>query len=69
MDEGYQDQDTEIKKMKTWSRFRDSGLPRDYAAYKVERNKLNDMVRGAKVRYESGLISDLKENPNLYYGH
>ena len=57
------------RRWKTWSKFRSSGLPRDYDAYKVERNKLNDMVRGAKIKYESGLIADLKDNPNLYYGH
>ena len=57
------------KRWKCWSRFRRSGLPRDYEAYKVERNKLNDMVRGAKVNYEKNLIADLRENPNLFHGH
>ena len=57
------------KRWKSWSKFKRSGLPRDYDAYKVERNKLNDMVRGAKVSYEKNLIADLKENPNLYHGH
>ena len=57
------------RRWRSWRRFRDSGLPRDYDGYKIERNKLNDMVRGAKIQYERGLISDLKENPKLYFGH
>ena len=57
------------KRWKSWRRFRSSGLPRDYDAYKMERNRLNGMIRGAKQKYERGLVSDLKENPNLYYGH
>ena len=57
------------KRWKSWSRFRTSGLPRDYDDYKIDRNRLNDMIRGAKLKYERGLISDLKDNPNLYFGH
>ena len=57
------------KRWTSWKKFKESGLPRDYDAYKVERNRLNDMVRSAKSKYERSLISDLKENPNLYYGH
>ena len=44
-------------------------MPRDYDAYKLERNKLGDMVRSAKANYEKGLITDMKENPNLFHGH
>ena len=57
------------KRWKSWRKFKNSRLPRDYDAYRIERNKLNDMVRGAKLRHERGLIADLKDNPNLYYGH
>ena len=57
------------RRWRSWSKFSNSSLPRDYDAYKVERNKLNDMVRGAKVKYEKNLIGDLKKNLNLYHGH
>ena len=56
-------------KWKTWKRFKQSDLPRDYDAYKMERNKLGDMIRSAKANYEKGLIADMKENPNLFHGH
>ena len=57
------------RRWKSWTKFKDSRLPRDYDAYKLDRNRLNDMVRGAKLKHERSLISDLKQNPNLYYGH
>ena len=57
------------RRWKCWTRFKSSGLPRDYDAYKVERNRLNDLIRGAKRNHERKLIADMKENPNLYYGH
>ena len=44
-------------------------MPRDYDAYKMERNRLNDMIRSAKIKYEKGLIDDMKGNPKLYHGH
>ena len=57
------------RRWNSWKKFRDSGLPRDYDAYKVERNRLKDAIRGAKVQHERNLIADLKTNPNLYHGH
>ena len=57
------------EKWRAWSKFKDSGLPRDYEAYKFERNRLNNLVRESKVKYERGLIADMKENPKLYHGH
>ena len=57
------------KRWKCWTRFKETGLPRDYDAYKMERNRLTDLIREAKRKYERGLISDMKEKPNLYYGH
>ena len=56
-------------KWRCWTKFRGSGLPRDYDAYKIERNRLKDMIRSAKISYEKSLISDLREKPNLYFGH
>ena len=44
-------------------------MPGDYDAYKMERNRLNDLTREAKCNYEKGLFSDLKGNPNLFHGH
>ena len=65
---------TKIKKQRTvqwqsWRRFKRTGLSQDYGVYKIERNRLCDMVRSAKRKYESQLIGDLKDNPNLYFGH
>ena len=57
------------RRWKAWTRFKSSRLPRDYDSYKMERNRLNDLIRSAKVKHEKNLISDLKENPNLYFGH
>ena len=57
------------KRWRCWTNFKESGLPRDYDLYKIERNKLNDLIRGEKRNYEKGLIKDLKEKPNLYFGH
>ena len=57
------------ERWRAWKKFKDSGLPRDYDAYKFERNGLNNLVREAKLKYERGLIMDMKENPNLYHGH
>ena len=57
------------EKWKRWKKFRTSRLPRDYDAYKMERNRLNDMIRSAKINYEKGLIADMKVNPKLYHGH
>ena len=57
------------KKWKSWNKFKQSHLPRDYDAYKLERNKLKDIIRGAKVKHERGLIADMRENPNLFHGH
>ena len=63
-----------MKKQRTaqwqcWKKFKQTGLPRDYDMYKLERNKLGDMVRSAKAKYEGQLIADMKQNPNLYFGH
>ena len=30
---------------------------------------MNDLIREAKLKHEKNLISGLKKNPNLYYGH
>lgn len=57
------------EKWKSWRKFRRTGLLMDYDAYKFERNKLNNIVRSAKMRYEQSLITDMKTNPNLYHGH
>ena len=57
------------RRWKAWTRFKETSLPRDYDAYKMERNRLNDLIREAKRKYEKGLISDLKGNPNLFHGH
>ena len=57
------------RRWKSWTKFKGSRLPRDYDAYKLERNRLNDLIRSSKQKHEISLISDLKENPNLYYGH
>ena len=57
------------EKWKRWKKFKTSKLPRDYDAYKMERNRLNDMIRSAKINYEKGLIADMKENPKLFHGH
>ena len=57
------------RRWKSWTKFKRTGLPRDYDAYKLERNKLNDVVREAKRKHGNNLIADLKENPNLYLGH
>ena len=35
----------------------------------MERNKLGDLIRTKKANYEKGLITDMKENPNLFHGH
>ena len=56
-------------KWRSWKKFKQTGLLRDYDAYRFERNKLNDVIRTAKIKYEHGLITDMKENPNLYHGH
>ena len=57
------------EKWRRWKRFRESRLPRDFDAYKMERNRLNDMTRAAKIEYERGLITDMKANPSLFHGH
>ena len=54
---------------RNWRAFKQSRLPRDYDMYKMERNRLKDMTRAAKRRYEQKLIIDMKDNPNLYHGH
>ena len=54
---------------RAWRRFKQTGLPRDYDSYKTERNRLCDMVRSAKTKYEGQLIANMKENPKLYFGH
>ena len=58
-----------VRRWESWTKFKRTGLPRDYDAYKLERNKLNDVVREAKRKHENNLIADLKENPNLYFCH
>ena len=58
-----------VSRWRSWRRFKESSLPRDYDAYKTERNRLNSMIREAKRTHERRLIADLKENPNLYFGH
>ena len=57
------------EKWKRWKKFKETGLPRDYDAYKMERNRLNDMTKSAKIKYERCLITDMKANPNLFHGH
>ena len=56
-------------KWQCWKKFRKTKLPRDYDAYKMERNRLKDMIRSSKVLYEQRLIGNMKENPSLYHGH
>ena len=58
-----------LRRWKSWTKFKNAGCPRSYDAYKLERNKLNVLVREAKRKHEQSLIADLKDNPNLYYGH
>ena len=58
-----------MAKWKSWSKFKRTKLLRDYDDYKYERNRLNTVIRSAKMKYEQRLISDMKENPNLYHGH
>ena len=58
-----------LRKWRSWTRFKETGLPTEYDAYKMERNKLNDVIREARRQHEKRLISDLKGNPNLYHGH
>ena len=53
----------------SWRRFKQMGLPHAYGVYKIERNRLCDMVRTAKMKYEGRLIAAMKENPNLYFSH
>ena len=57
------------EKWRRWKMFKKSGLPRDYDWYKMERNRLKDMTRSAKINYERRLINDMKTNPNLFHGH
>ena len=57
------------EKWRWWRRFKNSGMPRDYDRYKLERNCLKDKIRSAKMKYERGLIQDMKRNPNLFHGH
>ena len=56
-------------KWRSWKKFKRTGLPLDYDAYKFERNRLRDSIRSAKMSYERRLISDMKSNPSLYHGH
>ena len=58
-----------FEKWKSWTKFKKTSLPRDYDMYKMERNRLKDLIREAKCQHEAGLITGLKSNPNLYYGH
>ena len=44
------------RRWKSWKKFKSSGLPRDYDAYKIERNRLNDLIRGAKQNHERKLM-------------
>ena len=57
------------KKWKQWRQFKLTGLPRDHDSYKTARNRLKEMVRSAKVKYEKSLIADMKSNPKLFHGH
>ena len=57
------------EKWRHWRKFKESQLPRDYDAYKRERNRLVDMTRTAKLQYEKGLIDEMKTNPNVFHGH
>ena len=52
-----------------WRKFKRTKSERDYDAYKMERNRLGDMIRSAKMGYERRLIVDMKSNHNLYHGH
>ena len=54
---------------RAWKTFKQTGAAMDYDAYKMERNRLGDMIRTAKIRYEQNLIGDMKQNPKLYHGH
>ena len=57
------------KQWQSWRRFKQTGLPQDYGVYKIDRNRLCNMVRTAKMKYEGQLITAMKESPNLYFGH
>ena len=52
-----------------WKTYKQTGSVRDYDAYKMERNRLVDLIRTSKTKYEQRLIGDMKHNPNLYHGH
>ena len=63
-----------IKKQKVlqwqkWKRFKETDSAIEYDIYKMERNKLGDLIRSAKANYEKKLIGDMKHNPKLYHGH
>ena len=57
------------RQWRQWKKYKWTGSEMDYDAYKMERNKLVDVIRVAKIKYEQNLVSDMKENPNLYHGH
>ena len=37
-----------VRKWHSWKKFKETGLPRDYDGYKIERNPLKDLARSAK---------------------
>jgi len=54
---------------KKWRTFRRNGFPEDYDAYKMERNRLTQLIRSKKREYERSLILKMKENPSIYHGY
>ena len=58
-----------VTQWRSWKRYKQTGSVVDYDAYKMERNRLVDCIRSAKIRHEQRLIEDMKHNPNLYHGH
>ena len=58
-----------VAKWKSWKKFKRTRVPIDYDDYKFKRNRLNNVVRSVKMKYEQNLISNMKENPNLYHSH
>ena len=55
--------------LRKWRKYKETGSANDYDVYKMERNKLGDLIRMAKTKYERNLVADMKRNPNLYHGH
>ncbi len=57
------------EKRRLWHLYRNSGLDKDYDAYKTASNKVTCEVKKSKIQFETKLANNIKTDPKSFYAY